>query len=465
MRAVGYIGPPCAIVNGGACVSAAIDSMERFCSESGHYLHKVFGTQAEIRQSNYKKTYQSLVDYFSGVDGQPALVLLPDSSHLASGLVELVHRLIALESVGAEVKCTNTNTTDPLQSGLLLLGAYEPLKPSQKRAREAIISKAERGEVLGRTPFGYQSGLDGTLKPKPTEACIVRNIFAWYTGAKDPNTFNTESQIGARKIAALLNIKGTLTRSSGYWTPATVAALLRNRVYVGTYSRFGVIIGSNHAPIVDRNIFDTAQQLIRDRRPIRTPATQIPFLLSNLTTCGVCGRKLIGLTRKRSWQRADGSKTHRVYRYYHCPSRTVRSSLRNASQHSLWRAETLEAQVRKKIKQLGRLRNLDQRVPAAPTDTVVKQELRAVEREFVRAVRSVASGTGGLMDLKNPLEVLRSTLQKTKIGTGEVTKAELVVRALNSNTLDSGKAIAALTEDISVKNDHIDISFRKGTVS
>ena len=282
MRAVGYIGPLCLNEDNGARVRAAIDSMEQFCAEAGHYLHKVFGAQTEIPKATDRNTYQSLVEYFASGDSQPALVLLADSSHLASGLIELVHRLITLEIIGAQVKCTNAITTDPLQSGLLLLGAYQPLGSSQKRAREAIISKAERGEVLGRTPFGYLSGLDGILKPKAEEACIVRNIFTWYTGAKDPKTFDSSNQLGTRKIATRLNTEGILTRSRGYWTPSTVGALLRNRAYVGTYSRFGVIIGSNHAPIVNRKIFEAAQELIRSRRPIRAAATQVPSPRQNV---------------------------------------------------------------------------------------------------------------------------------------------------------------------------------------
>jgi hypothetical protein len=94
----------------------------------------------------------------------------------------------------------------------------------------------------------------------------------------------------------------------------------------------------------------------------------------------------------------------------------------------------------------------------------MKHDLRAGEREFMRSVRTVASGTGRLKDLKIPLATVRAIQQNAKIRTTEVTVAALVEEALNAKGQDAGNAIAALTENIIVKDRHIEISFRKGAL-
>ena len=46
--------------------------------------------------------------------------------------------------------------------------------------------------------------------------------------------------LGIRRIARRLNEEGLRTRRDGLWSMVTVRDILRNRAYVGTYSRFGV---------------------------------------------------------------------------------------------------------------------------------------------------------------------------------------------------------------------------------
>ena len=43
--------------------------------------------------------------------------------------------------------------------------------------------------------------------------------------------------------------------------------------------------------------------------------------MSGLAYCGYCGNGMMGVTRKSSWKRKDGSRTSGTYRYYQCQSR------------------------------------------------------------------------------------------------------------------------------------------------
>ncbi len=46
--------------------------------------------------------------------------------------------------------------------------------------------------------------------------------------------------MGIRLIARRLNEEGLKTRRGGNWSMVSIRDILRNRVYLGTYSRFGV---------------------------------------------------------------------------------------------------------------------------------------------------------------------------------------------------------------------------------
>ncbi|NQU96030.1 MAG: recombinase family protein, partial [Chloroflexi bacterium] len=301
MRAVGYFRP--ASEPGGADEAegalsgqaSAPGAIERYCRENFHQLARV------VEASGPAGRYDELIGFFRGTR-TAALVLIPDSTHLADDLPTLVERLIELEEAGGEVRCVDRDLPDPLQSGLASLGLRGRAPERLRRVREAIGAKAVRGEVLGRTPYGYRAGLDGRLTPHPDEAETVRCIFRWYAGDGEEAAGERPAYRGPglRRIAARLDDEGVRTRSGNPWTPVAVAGVLRNRVYVGTYSRLGLRLVGSHAGLVDRALFNRAQEIVRHRRPRRRRARPGRYLLGGLLRCGVCGPGVFGQTRRRT---------------------------------------------------------------------------------------------------------------------------------------------------------------------
>jgi hypothetical protein len=163
------------------------------------------------------------------------------------------------------------------------------------------------------------------------EGSVVRYIFRLYL----------KDGLGIRRIARRLNEDGLRTRRDGLWSMVTVRDILRNRAYVGTYSRFGVRVPASHAPLISQQDFQRVQERLDERRPSGSARQVSPFLLSGLLYCGHCGNKMIGVTRKQKWQRGDGSIRSAQYRYYQCESRTNRSLCDYHTQ----RAEELEQHV------------------------------------------------------------------------------------------------------------------------
>jgi site-specific DNA recombinase len=151
----------------------------------------------------------------------------------------------------------------------------------------------------------------------------------------------------------------------------TVRDILRNRTYLGTYSRFGVRVPASHPALISSDDFRRVQERLSSRRPEKVKRQTSLFLLSGLAYCGYCGNKMIGVSRRQRWRRRDGSEKWAEYRYYQCESRTNRSL---CGYHTR-RAGDLEEEVRQAL-----LREEPLAVPAVPKagdDAAVLQEVEA----------------------------------------------------------------------------------------
>jgi hypothetical protein len=125
-----------------------------------------------------------------------------------------------------------------------------------------------------------------------------------------------------------------------------VRDILRNRAYLGHYSRFGTTVTGSHPSLVSADDFRKVQDRLQTRHgAIRTRTVQ-PFLLSGMVFCGKCQNKLIGVSRRQRWVTKAGEKKEAAYRYYQCESRTNQS----ACSYNTQRAPDLEARVREALK-------------------------------------------------------------------------------------------------------------------
>ena len=438
--------------------AVGVESIRDYCNQFHHHLVSTF------TDADGDKNYAGLITSVAGPSGNPALILLPDSTHLADDLESLVERLLELQSTGSEVRCLDPDYPDVLQNGLRLLSLPGRSPGSLRRIREAILAKASRGEVLGRTPYGYWAGLDGQLKVNDSEAAVVRYIFDEYAGPPPAEGLAPAGGHGLRKIAAGLNERGHTTRKGRPWTPVAIAGVLRNRAYVGTYTRYGVRISGSHQPLVDRTKFNLVQQVLESRKPSRRASSAEPYLLGGLVRCALCGNGVFGLTRKRSWNRKNGEKVERTYRYYECQVGTGPGN-GTGEGHASWRASELEGIVRDKLLELAKTGRLPRGgFDGAGSIAAARRaaNVAASEREFMKALRSVASGYGGVADLTVPLANLRRARSADANGSGDHGDAmALVEAATGQDVLVAREAMSALLERVVVSPDAAEVELRK----
>ena len=155
------------------------------------------------------------------------------------------------------------------------------------RIRHVFDFKKQNHEILsGKVPFGFKIK-DKHLVVDPEKADIARQVFQTYidTGG----------------------ISETLRKMDGYGLPKTQRAMkkmLQNRKYIGEC--YG--IDNYHEAIIDRDMFDTVQDMLN--RNVRQNKTRT-YIFSGLCTCSNCGRRMIGTTDRN---KSKGTR----YKIYIC---------------------------------------------------------------------------------------------------------------------------------------------------
>ncbi len=300
-----------------------------FCSRQGYEVAATFlDTDG---QADHDAGFRQMLQFLHRADRGFTVAVVDSLTALGGDLGHGALRLLQIEATGVNVFSAHTGreVARELVDQWADRGEGTPVS---ERVRSAMRRKAVRGEVLGRPPYGYQVGPRRRLELVPEEAVVVRYIFRLYL----------QELMGIRKIAGQLNSEEIPTRRGGRWSMVTVRDLLRNRVYLGTYTRFGVKVPGSHPPLVSPEDFRRVQERLQSRVVTERRRTVVPFLLSGLVYCARCGNRLIGVSRRQRWTTKDGEEHQAAYRYYQCESRTNQS----ACGYNTQRAAELEARVR-----------------------------------------------------------------------------------------------------------------------
>ncbi len=363
-------------------LSSIADQHRQFVDHCHRGGYDVIATFVEGRETEAEPpAFTALLDLVQR-DPPGLRVILSHPVVLGASPQTALRRLYELLAAGATVEVSGAPPQD-LLDGLLATTerSGEPAPLLGDRVREAMRRKAVKGEVLGRSPFGYRAGSRHRLEPVPDEAVVVQHIFRWYV----------HEGLGIRLIARRLNEDGYRTRRGGAWSMVTIRDILRNRVYLGTYARFGVRVPGSHAALVSGDEFRKAQERMATRRTSGGPRSVSPFLLSGLAVCGACGGHMIGVSRRQRWtRRSDGGVSTAEYRYYQCGSRTNQS----VCAYHTHRADDLDETVRTAVQVALEAEPAGETLAtlaAGEPAEVLRQRLLAADREIDRLIQRLVS--------------------------------------------------------------------------
>ena len=322
-----------------------------FCDREGYEAAATF-TEANHGVEG-SASYSQMLQYIRQ-SGDIAAVVVRTLDVLRAAQEEFAIALLELDDLGAKVRLADGHAVDPY--GVLTgswPGPVEQPGDTRERIRNAMRSRAIKGEGLGKPPYGYKIGANRKLEAIQEEAQVVRLIYSLYT----------QKNMGIRLIVRHLNQNNMPTRKGRNWSMVTIRDILRNRAYLGTYTRFGMRVPGSHTAIITPDMFRWAQAKLEERRPTRKNVQSEPFLLSGMVYCAYCGNRMVGVTRRQAWtRRKDGSRAEKEYRYYQCQSRTNQG----VCQYHTHKSQDLEAGVLQYLQQQQpRLAALKARRPSA----------------------------------------------------------------------------------------------------
>ena len=328
--------------------------------------------------------------------------------------VRLIEELLRLEAMGVELISAEAQG-HPLEIALTPENGTAPSDRGEM-IRQSMARKALRGVVLGRIPYGYKTGDRDQLEEHPEEATVVKIIFGLAAQGK-----------GIRAIAADLNSRGLRTRRGGAWSIVTIRDMLRNRVYTGAYNRFGARVAGNHPALVASPLFKEIQERLDERAKRAGYGAGRPYLLSGTAICGSCGSNMVGVTRRQSWTRNDGSSGSNTYRYYQCEAATNQG---RCSYHTR-RSRELDAAV---LARVG-------------LDGIASRIEAAVDLRISNLAREAAKGRTPAQDIRSAAQLLFHEAGRLRDATRTHGSASAAIESLLQLT-DEDMALHSLLRDV-----------------
>lgn len=309
-------------------IPAQLKAMRDYAIRREWDIVQEYVDEAESARTADRPKFQEMISSAKQKPPPFNVILVWKLSRFARNREDAVVYKALLRKHGVNVVSINEQIDDS-PSGKLLEGMIEAIDEfySANLSCDTIRGmkeNAQRGFLNGSVPpFGYkrayvQVGPNKKAKLAIDEdaAPVVKRIFRMCLEGH-----------GAKEITKTLNSQGLLTRKGKKWQVNTVCYLLRNETYTGTliFNRVNknsvspiqrpasdtIRVENAHPPIIDRNTFEKAQELIkqRSRQWVHPRTINSNYLLSGFLYCS-CGSHMVGCAAKTS-----------TFFYYGCRNR------------------------------------------------------------------------------------------------------------------------------------------------
>ena len=280
---------------------------------SGTSVEKRIGFQQMVKDAENKKF---------------DLLLTKEISRFARNTLDSIFYTRKLKGLGVGVVFMNDNinTLDndaELRLTIMSSIAQEESRKTSERVKWGQKRQMEKGVVFGDSVFGYHLK-GGKLTVNEDEAKTLRLIFDLYL-----------SGMGIGSVCKELENRGIPTpRGYTQWKNSTLLKILKNEKYIGTLKQRKyitidylshktktnegeekhIIIENNHAPIIDKEMFDRTQKELARRRnaTIQKSRYSNRYVWSGKIKCAYCNstfkRRGLKSTDIVTWQCSEAVK-------------------------------------------------------------------------------------------------------------------------------------------------------------
>ena len=220
----------------------------------------------------------------------------------ARNSLECLETVRKLADYGASVYFENDRIDTRTMSSEMILyiksafAQNDSLNFSKRMAMSYRMKMEEGNFITYCAPYGYRLE-NGSLVIVEEEAIIVVRIFDMYLAGK-----------GMGQIAAILNREGVYSRE-GKWNTTHIRYILSNEKYIGdallqkTYTpeilplrnrknngeKDKFYVTNSHPAIISREVFEAAQQRLKEREQYAPKKPKQQYLLSRMIYCNECG--------------------------------------------------------------------------------------------------------------------------------------------------------------------------------
>ncbi len=211
---------------------------------------------------------------------------------------------------------------------------------SRNLARETLKGmnqRAQNGLWNAPPPLGYTHKQEGQMggsirkwvEPHVGESLLVRTTFELYASG----------QYTLHMLATELSRRGLRTRRGNLPGVSVLARMLRRKFYIGVIEWNGVEAKGLHQPIIEPELFDRVQKILRSRGGYVERHKKHIFILRGLAVCGECGARITGEKHL--------TKGDKLIQYYRCSKRIGRNG--TGCQQDYVTVEELESRFSKVI--------------------------------------------------------------------------------------------------------------------
>jgi site-specific DNA recombinase len=169
---------------------------------------------------------------------------------------------------------------------------------------KGLNEKASQGYHPTKAPLGYINiHRDGQklIEPDPLRRHHVQRVFE----------LMASGQHSIKSLAKLLAAEGFKTKRGKAISKSHLQDILEKHTYYGMVDYNGKIFPGKHEAIIDQDLFDRAQAVLRGRSTRWKTVRSATWAFQGLLTCGHCGCSVVG---EQKTNKKYGGK----YVYYHC---------------------------------------------------------------------------------------------------------------------------------------------------
>ena len=391
-------------------ISEQIGEMEAYCEERGLTITARY---QEVGRGWSKKRPEFQRMLADARMGRFDVIVCWKSDRLSRGMYPAAAIMEVVEAHQIRLEAV-MDAIDMKTFGLMAAIGKIELDNFRERSTLGKRGTAKQGRVpTGGLPYGYRNGGDGRPEVVAEQAEVVRRIFHMYL----------QEGLGSPSIAVRLTDEGIPTQTGKLlWRQSYVHYVLANATYTGTwvYGKERHISTEDGTKsyaqpedtwievpvpqIIDRETWERAQALKKQRSRGARRNTKVLYLLQHLLCCGECGHNFHA---KSQW-RTSNVRNGKMYRYdlpvprrYYMCNGMHSMRLRCRARSSI-RAERLEEPVWNEVKRViqdpdlivAGIDSLNSQGGAGleAEITQAERELRSIQMEEDRAIRLFVSG-------------------------------------------------------------------------